>query len=273
MESYKKLLMVGILGLAFSGAVFGANTMKEESVNLATLESLPKDLKGYLIPFIISEPDFATAAKDAAAIVGINKEHREYRIQVIEVLKKRFKTKQEAQEELFKLSKNGKLNPFTLEVLQKAGADLDMQDEYKYCDYTALIWAAKEGYKEIVDLLIKAKADLNMQDEYGNTALMWAAQCGYKEIVSMLIKAGADPNKQFYYGDQTALMVAALYEYKEIVEMLIEAKADLNMQNKYGETALDIAKKNGHKEVVQMLEQAMSGQSNQEQNKEDKNRN
>jgi len=57
---------------------------------------------------------------------------------------------------------------------------------------TALMTAAGNGCKIILQMLIDAKADLNAQDTNGNTAIMWAAMSGEKEIVDKLYLLGAE---------------------------------------------------------------------------------
>ena len=49
--------------------------------------------------------------------------------------------------------------------------------------------------KEIRDLILKG-ADVNIKDIDGWTALIWAAEKGHKEIVEMLLDGGADVNVQ-----------------------------------------------------------------------------
>ncbi len=188
--------------------------IKEEEIE-PTLVGVPKDIKGYLIPFIISEPDFAKAAEDAD---GFSRANKEYRTLVIEALKKRFKTVQEAQDELFKLVGNGKLSPFTLKILIAAGAGLDIKDSNSN---TALILAINEGDEDIAKLLIDKGADLNMQDRNGYTALMLAVINNDKDMVKLLIDEGADLDikKQGY----TALDMAREYNKADIIKMIEDA--------------------------------------------------
>ncbi|KAF5345969.1 hypothetical protein D9756_010931 [Leucocoprinus leucothites] len=51
----------------------------------------------------------------------------------------------------------------------------------------------------------------------------------------------------------TALHLAARNGHTEIVKVLAELKADLNLQDKYGETALHLATKNIHAEIAKFL--------------------
>ncbi len=277
MELRNKLLM--ILGLVFGGTAFAANTKEEiKEVVLATpsLEGMPVEIKYLIVEEIVNQsPDYTSACKRLAVLSRTN---REFNIiatsgfAIKYVARKFFKNEQQAQNEFFKLSRNGKLTAFVLAVLQKAGADLDIQNKL---GSTALLVAVTCGHKEIVAMLIKAKVNLNTQNRNGYAALIVAAGFGHKEIVAMLIKAKANLNMKGGYG-YTALMWAAAHGYKEIIGMLIKAGADLNTQNDFGRTALDIAKEYGQEEIAQMLEQAISEQSKQgkqEENKKDKNRN
>ena len=49
---------------------------------------------------------------------------------------------------------------------------------------TALMYAAQQGYDDIVRILVKKEA--GMKDEYGKTALMKAAENGHLECVKIL---------------------------------------------------------------------------------------
>ena len=64
---------------------------------------------------------------------------------------------------------------------------MDIQDKY---GSTALIWATRCMYIEIVRELIKAGADINIKDEYGKTALDYAKEKGYNDITKLLSKGG-----------------------------------------------------------------------------------
>ena len=44
----------------------------------------------------------------------------------------------------------------------------------------------------MVQVLISYKADLAVTDEYGQTALIWASKRGFAEIVDLVLTNGAD---------------------------------------------------------------------------------
>ncbi len=51
---------------------------------------------------------------------------------------------------------------------------------------TALIWAAKRGSLELVELLYEKGTDINVADEKGMTALMYAQQEKHIDVVEFL---------------------------------------------------------------------------------------
>jgi hypothetical protein len=85
------------------------------------------------------------------------------------------------------------------------------------------------------------------------TRLMYAARCGDIERFEWLLARGANPHlvdeKQF-----SALHYASFHGHKEIVRRLIELHVDMNAVIGFdSKRALNLAAKNRHKEVVQML--------------------
>ena len=90
--------------------------------------------------------------------------------------------------------------------------------------WTPLLRAAREGYKEIVELLIANGADVNAKTgNAGWTPLHWAAYEGYKEIVELLIASGADVNAKVESGPKqglTPLDAANGTNHTEIADLL-----------------------------------------------------
>ena len=74
----------------------------------------------------------------------------------------------------------------------KSAVDLNAVDRH---GYTALIYAARKGYEEIVIALLGATGtdgtavDLNTADQYGCTALILAAYHGHPKIAVALLRA------------------------------------------------------------------------------------
>jgi ankyrin repeat protein len=131
--------------------------------------------------------------------------------------------------------------------VENVGANLKTKNKF-------LIEASKNDHKDIVDFLLEKGIDVNQHNEYGRTALMWASREGHKQIVQMLLQ---DKNIEINQQDEdgyTALMLASINGHKDIVQMLLRDKnIQINQQDKKGDTALIVASEHGHKEIVQML--------------------
>ena len=127
-------------------------------------------------------------------------------------------------------------------------------------DGSALIQAAKKGNLEMVKVLVDLKADVNMSVKGDGNPLIMASKAGSMEAVKYLVSKGADINKEVP-GDETPLINASEHGYLSIVKFLVEKGADVNKECKEKiqdgsirvRTALKMAKKKGHDEVVTYL--------------------
>ena len=70
------------------------------------------------------------------------------------------------------------------------GADIDAIDEEDRS--TPLGIAAREGNKEVVELLLELGADSEKAGEEWARPVRWAERRGHGEIVEMLMQAGAE---------------------------------------------------------------------------------
>jgi ankyrin repeat protein len=118
---------------------------------------------------------------------------------------------------------------------------------------TALMMASYNGHFEMVRLLLEHGAEVGLQDQFGRTALMYAASGPFPETVRLLLDQGANENRQDKEEGFTALMYAAAEGQADVIRVLLAHGADVNMTDKDGDTALDFAKKNGHREAVEIL--------------------
>jgi ankyrin repeat protein len=126
---------------------------------------------------------------------------------------------------------------------------------------TALHEAVREGRIEVINLLVAAGADPNVQDEFRGTPLHDATRGDREdtdEIVKLLLAAGADPNVQDASGSSPlfrALEFSGQHKHDPIgvVRLLLDTKADPNLQTSNKQTALIAAVDGGRIESARLL--------------------
>ncbi|MFC5473680.1 ankyrin repeat domain-containing protein [Paraherbaspirillum soli] len=114
---------------------------------------------------------------------------------------------------------------------------------------TALMIASYKGKVAAVKALLDKEAEPN---NTGWTALHYAAAVGNDEIVQMLLDASAyidagSPNHT------TPIMMAARAGKILTVKLLLDAGADATLKNDVGMTAIDLARKFDHQDIVDGL--------------------
>lgn len=105
-----------------------------------------------------------------------------------------------------------------VEKLLAKGAEVDMVDKG---GYSAMMLAASNNFSFIVELLIQQGADVNrVENTNGWTALIWAAKQGHEETVEVLLNHQADKTIKDH-ADLSALDYAQLKDFKKTVELLL----------------------------------------------------
>lgn len=148
---------------------------------------------------------------------------------------------------LITASRDGFLEVVT--ELLVAGADVNAQTAHPN---TALLWALERKRADIARLLIAAKADVHAVNRNGRTTLMLAADCGHLDLVQLFLDAGIKVNR-VGKGNFTALMGAAREGHIEVLNMLLAAGADVNTVSDAGVTAVFLAAMEGRLDVVKTL--------------------
>jgi uncharacterized protein len=120
-------------------------------------------------------------------------------------------------------------------------------------DYESLLRdAAAEGDIHKVRDLIDRGVDVNAYGSAYGTALLFAAGNGHREIVALLLEKGANVNVK-NRNDFTPLMGAASRGHNDVVELLIEKGADVMARDSFGESAYEMAIKNGHQSTAAII--------------------
>ena len=99
------------------------------------------------------------------------------------------------------------------------GADVDAANFED--NTTPLINSSYNNNTKITQLLLDYDADINKTNKYGDTALHWACRKGYIDIVKLLLDHDADPTiENRFAGINTPLEIAEREGHKEIVRLL-----------------------------------------------------
>ncbi|CAH8550783.1 unnamed protein product [Schistosoma curassoni] len=115
--------------------------------------------------------------------------------------------------------------------------DVNQGDEHRF---SLLHWAAREGQRNIVDLLVIRGARINATNMGDDTALHLAAAHGHFDVVHYLLNSHRLNVDAANEHGNTALHYACFWNHLEIAEYLIKNGACLMQENKYGETPLEL---------------------------------
>ncbi|NXF81727.1 ASZ1 protein, partial [Sclerurus mexicanus] len=118
----------------------------------------------------------------------------------------------------------------TVELLLSRNADPNLTCRKQM---TALMYAARKGYAQVVVLLVAHGSHINAQDENGYSALIWAAQHGHRSVILKLLELGADKNLQTK-DEKTAAELAKIHKHSEIFSLL--SLAANHLQRRYHKT-------------------------------------
>ncbi len=127
------------------------------------------------------------------------------------------------------LDKGGKNDVVFAAAIGDAAAFSNLQKQgsiYPKLGWTAVHGAAACGQLEILKQLIADHADLNASTaDLKETPLMWAARLGRKDVIELLLANGADPKRRDHK-NRTAAEHAQWNGFEELSNLLAPAKPD-----------------------------------------------
>ncbi|OAA34802.1 Ankyrin repeat-containing domain protein [Beauveria brongniartii RCEF 3172] len=114
--------------------------------------------------------------------------------------------------------------------------------------------AAKAGNALCVEQLIQEGAKPDLRNASGVTPLWIAAEEGHDAVVRILAqRLDVDVNSLSIAG-RSPLFWPSNYGYEKVVAILLEADADPSLVDENGDTAVIVARKNGHESIAKVLQ-------------------
>ncbi|XP_046553082.1 ankyrin repeat domain-containing protein 50-like [Haliotis rubra] len=129
---------------------------------------------------------------------------------------------------------------------------LDINDTVQ-CGRTAVMLAAANGHKDMVELLVDKEADVSLLDEAGDNILHCACRGGDVKVVKYILSQEMVDINSRGYGKKTPVMVAGEEGHKGVVELLVKFGADLSLNGKSGSNILHYACSSGQFDVVKYV--------------------
>jgi uncharacterized protein len=135
-----------------------------------------------------------------------------------------------------------------LQLLLAHGAEVDARSGW---GKTPLMLAALAGRAEAVETLLDNGADVNGVDGFGNTPLMEACCTGHQGTIQIMSELTWLRARQ--KGADTCDGPASDQQARQVLRALLARGADVNAKNKFGNTALLDATRNGLRGAAELL--------------------
>ncbi|XP_071085969.1 kinase D-interacting substrate of 220 kDa-like [Haliotis cracherodii] len=144
--------------------------------------------------------------------------------------------------------KQGKLQRVR-DILDKSSEDIDKKD----CGgMTPVMWAARRGHIEVLDLLVKKGADVSLKDKVGHNILHWACYGRNFAMVKYVLSLNKVDINNTGLDGRTPAMFAARQGYMKLFELLV-SKGGLPKADKDGNNILLLACCGGNVEIVKYI--------------------
>lgn len=114
---------------------------------------------------------------------------------------------------------------------------------------TLLILAAREGMLSTVQAILQYRPRVSQRNLAGDSALMLATLGGHEAVADALLEAGAELNHEGW----NPLLYAAFEGRLRLLQKFLQRGADIDALAPNRSTALMLAARNGHIEVVRTL--------------------
>ena len=122
---------------------------------------------------------------------------------------------------------------------------------------TPLHLAAKNGFRDLVDVLVQSGGNVNARNfPMQETPLHLATRNGHRHIAQFLVQQGSQVNARNEPWQETPLHLATRNGHRHIAQFLLQRGSQVNARNvPWQETPLHLATRNGHRHIAQFLVQ------------------
>lgn len=126
--------------------------------------------------------------------------------------------------------------------------------------HTVILHREDENPMPFVRYLVEHGADVNLPCDDGICPIHVAAMLANPECVSYLLRHGAFVNQPNHDDHPWRPIHPATWEPSpKVVQTLVRHGAFVDCRNEYGDTPLEIARRNGNEEIVSILEEGLPG--------------
>ncbi|XP_067660904.1 ankyrin repeat domain-containing protein 50-like [Haliotis asinina] len=129
---------------------------------------------------------------------------------------------------------------------------LDINSRVK-CGRTAVMLAAGNGNKDLVQLFVDKGADVSLLDKTGDNILHCACRGGGAEVLKYILSKDMVDINSLGHRKRTPVIVAAERGQKEVVELLVKHGADLSLSERSGGNILHHVCQRGHYKLVKYV--------------------
>ncbi|XP_071085980.1 serine/threonine-protein phosphatase 6 regulatory ankyrin repeat subunit B-like [Haliotis cracherodii] len=118
---------------------------------------------------------------------------------------------------------------------------------------TPLMWAARRGHREVLDLLMRKEADLKLVDDASNSILHWAFYGGHVAMVKYVVSENMVDINSKGRDERTPLMCAAREGQRQIFDLLVSKGGLPSEIDKDGNNILLLACWGGNVKIVKYI--------------------
>ena len=105
------------------------------------------------------------------------------------------------------------------------------------------------------ELLHQDNSLIELRNDFNYTFLHWAAVFNRTSCIRVMLRFAPHLIEVTDVYNRTALMLAVLFDKRDVAKMLMKAGIDVWAKDEQDHTVFDLARRNGHKEMLEILNQ------------------